>query len=531
MIPKTILSIRHHKHYALPCVVCFFASLANLVAKVELPTIFTDHMVVQQKQPVRLWGQAKPETTVTASLAGEKGIALADMEGRFVIELPALDARRTKGAQQLVVSDGDSSITIDDILVGEVWLCSGQSNMLFPLSKADHGDDAIAQANHPQIRFFQSEYQASENPESTIPGSAWAVCAPETAADFSAVGYFFALKVQEALDVPVGLIGSYKGGTPIETWAPLWEYASNPQIKPILDFFDELLTRADEAEAEHQSNLQQWRAKNAQAQAEGREFNERKPTREYGLREQYRPGYLYNGMIAPVMPYPLAGVLWYQGEHNANRSRGNQYQALLGVLIQSWRKGFEREYLPFGVVQLPNYKRRAQAPSDSGWAELRESQLKVAQSDSNVGLVVIIDSGDARDIHPTNKLVVGNRLAAWALADVYKVSGVVGSGPIYESMTIKDGKAVVTFDKVYGGLQATGGKVKGFAIAGEDREFVWADAVIKGQTVVVSSPAVPNPVAIRYAWADNPEATLYNTDGLPASPFRTDTWPSPTDDN
>ena len=291
------------------------------------------------------------------------------------------------------------------------------------------------------------------------------------------------------------------------------------------------MSRADEAEAEHQKNLKQWRAKNAQAQAEGREFNERRPIREYGLREQYRPGYLYNGMIAPLMPYSLAGVLWYQGEHNANRSRGDQYQALLSALIQSWRKGFDREDLPFGVVQLPNYRRRSQEPGDSGWAELRESQLQVAQADPHVGIAVIIESGDPRDIHPTNKLVVGNRLAAWALADVYKVSGTAGSGPIYKSMTIKDGKAVVSFDKVYGGLQATGEKVQGFAIAGEDQKFVWADAVIEGQTVVVSSPEVPNPVAIRYAWADNPQATLYNTAGLPASPFRTDTWQSPTDDS
>jgi sialate O-acetylesterase len=321
------------------------------------------------------------------------------------------------------------------------------------------------------------------------------------------VGYFFGRELHQKLDVPVGLIHTSWGGTAAEVWTSKRTLDATELLKPMVENY----TKRMESYEKQMAGLKEAAEK---AKAEG------KPAPK-APNKPMMPSCLYNGMIANVLPYGIRGAVWYQGESNASRAK--EYQTLFPAMIKNWREDWGQGDFPFGFVQLANYMTRREQPADSAWAELREAQT-MTLSLPKTGMAVIIDIGDAKDIHPKNKQDVGKRLALWAQSQVYG-KDVVYSGPMYESMKVEDGKVRVSFKHTGGGLEAKGGKLAGFAVAGEDRTFVWADATVDGKTVVVCSEKVAKPVAVRYAWADNPDCNLYNKEGLPASPFRTDDWP------
>jgi sialate O-acetylesterase len=450
----------------------------------RLPAIFGDNMVLQEGKVLRVWGWAPPSHAVTVRIEGQEKTATADSGGKWMVKLSPLKPGRSL---EMAVTGG-STITFKNILVGEVWLCAGQSNMELPMGPliAD-GAAEIRAANYPEIRLFVTKTHAPAKPAEDCEGQ-WVACSPETVPEFSAAGYFFGRKLHQELKVPVGLIESAVGSTPAENWISYPALKSEPSLKPIVDHFDTI------------------------------------PKDPKGWDVQLATG-LYNGEIAPLMPLAIRGVIWYQGESNANRP--HQYRTLFPLLIRDWRRGLGED-LPFYFVQLANFGPVSSQPDDSARAQLREAQ-SLALALPHTGMAVAIDIGEADTIHPKDKQDVGLRLALWALAKTYGEK-VAYSGPLYKTMTVEGGKIRLGFDQIDGGMEAKGGPLKGFAIAGEDKKFVWADAVVDGGAVLVSSPRVAHPVAVRYAWADNPAGcNLSNKADLPASPFRTDTWVGITD--
>jgi sialate O-acetylesterase len=578
------------------------------------------------------------------------------------------------GPLELTVK-GNNLLTIRNVLVGEVWLCSGQSNMEWPLINTVGGAETVAEAKYPEIRLFQVEHHTSASPLTDVEGH-WVVTTPDDAAHFSAVGYFFGRELYQQLKVPVGLIHSSWGGTPAEAWTSHEAMLSSPELKPILDRYESSLNALPQAKEAYARALAEWEEKNlyidagnkgealgyadpATATADwsrmdlpkqfetagllidgavwfrkvlelpeswaGKElalnlppiddydvtyFNGtkvgsigRETPNSYGVPRKYvvpgslvragrnviavrvfdsageggfsrggamsigpaggaesdamslrgvwdykvelalepkhpdwgtrpeavgvsnqnNPSVLYNAMIAPLVPFAIRGVIWYQGESNAGRAY--QYRTLFPIMIRDWRKAWGSE-LPFYFVQLANWHANRAEPDESDWAELREAQMLTLR-EPHTGMAVTIDIGDENELHPRNKLDVGRRLAAWALAGTYGRK-VVPSGPLFDRYTIEGDKVLIHFKYGAGLKTIDGGPVKGFALAGADRKFVWADARIEGDTVVVSSPKILKPVAVRYGWADNPIANLYNYAGLPTSPFRTDDWPGVT---
>lgn len=454
----------------------------HVAAEVWVPSVIGDNMVLQQGVKVPVWGKATPEEGVAVTLAEQSASAVADEAGQWTVQLGPFEA----GGPHKMTITGKNTLTFSNILVGEVWVCSGQSNMQWAVAVSKDAEQEIAAADYPSIRLFQAERNPADQPRDNVNGR-WVACSPETVPGFSAVGYFFGRQLHRELEVPIGLINSSWGGTAAEWWTSRPALETDPELRPILE-------RADKAEA--------------QGSAEAHR----------------RPGALYNGMIAPLIPFAIRGVIWYQGESNAGR--GYQYRKLFPIMIRDWRTNWGQGDFPFLFVQLGNYQQTPEQPGESAWAELREAQL-MTLSLPNTGMATTIDIGEADDIHPKNKQDVGKRLALAALNIAYD-RDVVYSGPIYESMEIEEDTIRLHFKHVGGGLVAKGGDLKGFAIAGADRKFVWADAEIDGDTVVVRSDQVKEPVAVRYAWADNPECNLYNEAGLPASPFRTDNWPGVT---
>ncbi len=492
-------------------------------ADVKLPAIISDNMVLQADLKDPIWGWAEPGEKVTVAVAGQTASAAADKDGRWEVRLGPIKAG---GPLEMTVA-GKNTLTVKNILVGEVWVCSGQSNMEFGLKGANNGMQEVEAAKVPKIRLFRVEKATSREPLKDCKGQ-WMECTPETAGGFSAVAYFFGRDLQKVLDVPVGLIGTYWGGTPAEAWTSADILKSDTDFKAIYDRFQESLANYPKAkenwEANRESIMKKWEESAKKAKAEGKP----EPRKPGGPGDPATsaggPSNLYNAMIAPIVPYGIRGATWYQGESNAGRAY--EYRRLFPAMITDWRKHWGEGDFPFLFVQLANFMARKDQPADSAWAELREAQtmtLKLPQT----GMAVIIDIGDEKDIHPKNKQDVGRRLALGALGTVYG-KDMVYSGPMYDSMKVEGGAIRLTFKHVGGGLVARGEKLTGFAIAGEDRKFVWADARIDSETVVVSSKEVAKPVAVRYAWADNPECNLYNKAGLPASPFRTDDWPGIT---
>ena len=490
------------------------SAVSPAVAKVTPHDLFSDNMVLQRNAEVAVWGAADPGEAVTVTLGGQVVRDTADTEGRWKVTLRTAEAG---GPVELIIA-GTNTITLKNVMIGEVWLCSGQSNMNWRLAAAKDAKAEIEAANHPNIRLFTVRSKAAPEPYAKAPGK-WLVCDPKSARWFSAVGYFFGRDLHAAIKAPVGLIHSSWGGTAAELWTSREGLESDESLKPLLKVKAERLARYEAARAAYPEKVAAWEKAVAEAKAAGKK-PPRKPR--IPLSGLY-PTALYNGMIHPLIQFRIAGAIWYQGESNARGVAGaKQYATLFPTMICDWRAKWGAEF-PFLFVQLANYRARRPQPGDSAWARLREAQLKTLAV-PRTGMAVIIDIGETGNIHPKNKQDVGKRLALAARAVAYGEKDLVCSGPIYESMKVEDGAIRLTFTHVGGGLVAKGDHLVGFAVAGEDRKFVWADARIDGDTVVVSSPSVAKPVAVRYAWADNPDCNLYNQEDLPASPFRTDDW-------
>jgi len=499
------------------------AAAAQLDAAVRLPSVFSEHMVLQREQPIPVWGWADAGESVEVTLGSAKTAAVADAGGRWSVKLPALPA----GGPHILKVAGTNVLTISDVLIGEVWLCSGQSNMNMPIDWGIFGkwgspesNKALAAIDDPQLRMFLVDKQVATQPAADV-GGQWKVAKGNDVLKWSAAAYFFGVELRRELGVPVGLLKSAVGGTPVESWmgrSALLEAV--PEMANSIAQWDKRVAGFDE-EA-FQRELQAWQAESEKAKAEGRQ-----PARRPAAVTQnaWMPCSLFNGMIAPLAPYAMRGVIWYQGESNARNAAA--YRRTFPALIRSWRKAWGQGDFPFLFVQLANFHQQPAQPVESQWAELREAQT-MALAVPNTAMAVAIDIGEADDIHPKNKQDVGRRLALGALKLAYG-RDIVHSGPIYKSMTTENGAIRLRFGHVGSGLIAKdGGVLKGFAVAGEDRRFVWAEAHIDGDSVVVSSRQVARPVAVRYGWADNPDCNLYNREGLPASPFRTDDWPRPT---
>lgn len=499
-------------------VFCAFIGMAS--ATVTVPNVISDHMLIQQKAPVKVWGKADPGEEVVVALGGKQAKTCACPKGCWSVTLPKMKAG---GPIEMTISGKSNTIKVSDILVGEVWAASGQSNMQWSVRNSMDADKEIAAANYPQMRLFTVPNTVADQPRDNCDGK-WVVCTPETVPDFSAVAYFFGRELHKTLNVPVGMINTSWGGTPAESWTTRETLEANPNFKPIVDRWNELEKNFPAAKKAFDEAMAKWQQDADKAKAEGKPEPE-KPKAPQDPMGPWRPAGLYNSMIAPLTPFAIKGAIWYQGESNAGRAE--QYRTLFPAMITDWRKMWGIGDFPFYFVQLANFMDQPTEPGPSEWAELREAQ-SMTLTLKNTGMAVIIDIGEAKDIHPKNKQDVGKRLALNALAKDYG-KRVVWSGPEYKSMKAKGGKVTLTFKHADGGLVAKGGEpLKGFEIAGEDKKFVWADATIKGSKVIVSSDKVEKPVAVRYAWANNPICNLFNGSGLPASPFRTDEWPGVT---
>ena len=492
-------------------------------ADVRLPAMFTDHAVLQRDMPVPVWGWADAGEKVTVKIGKQTKTATADAQtGKWTV---TLDPLSVGGPLTLTVS-GKNKIEVTDILVGEVWICSGQSNMQFAVNGVRGSKEEIAAANYPKIRLISVPQKGSATPADDFSGH-WAPCSPDTVRGFSAAGYFFGRDLFKNLNVPIGLIHCSFGGSSCESWVNRPALEAVPQLKAMLERYDQQLATYSEesAKATFDKQLAKWKKDAAAAKKAGKKAPNRPRGPSDPRTNNQFPANLYNAMLHPVLPYALRGAIWYQGETNAGRAY--QYRTLFPAMIRAWRAEWQEGDFPFYFVQLANFMDTKPEPADSMWAELREAQSMTLKLPCT-GQAVIIDIGEAHDIHPKNKQDVGKRLALWALAKTYG-KNVVYSGPTYKSLAIQGNKAVVSLDNVGGGLVAKGGsELKGFAVAGSDKKFVWADARIEGDKIVVSSPQVEKPVAVRYAWAENPICNLYNKADLPASPFRSDDWPGIT---
>ena len=656
---------------------CFFilATLtANAKAEIHVPAIIGDNMVLQQGQKLRIWGNASPSERITVSFAGATAKATADNQGHWQTLIGPFKA----GGPFVLTITGTNTLTFKNVLVGEVWICSGQSNMEWPLINAKGGADAVAQANYPEIRLFTVEKSTAATPLADVRGH-WVITTPDQVGQFSAVGYFFGRELFQNLRTPIGLIHTSWGGTPAEAWTSFETLSATPDLKPILDRYQQSLNALPQRQQQFERALADWVQKNlyqdpgnkgeslgyadpaanvsdwkkmnlpqffetaglkmdgavwfrkeveVPAGWAGKDLvlnlaaiddydvtyfngtriggigseiaNSYMVPRRYnvpgslvrsgrnmiavrvfdtageggfgggkmsiapagakdsdamplagpwdykielglepkqpdwgsrpeapGPNNQNSPSVLYNAMIAPLTPFAIRGAIWYQGESNAGRAY--QYRTLFPTMIRNWRSAWGQGDFPFYFVQLANWHAPATEPGESDWAELREAQTMTLR-EKRTGMAVIIDIGDANDIHPRNKLDVGHRLAVWALAETYKQK-VQPSGPLYDSFKVEGDKIRLKFKEVGGGLKTSdGGPLRGFAIAGPNSKFYWAEARIESNDVVVWSKDVTKPIAVRYAWADNPPCNLYNKSDLPASPFRTDNWKGVTTD-
>lgn len=498
-----------------------------LYADVRLPSVIGDNMVLQQGIKLPIWGKADPCEGVVVKFDGGTWNATADANGQWEVKIGPFDAQ--KDGRDLTI-DGNNAIVLKNVLVGEVWVCSGQSNMEWPVIGSANGQQEVNEANYSQIRLFTVGKRVSYTPTDSCPGR-WEECNSATAKKFSAAGYFFGREIYKQAGVPVGLIHSSWGGTPAEAWTSREYLERDPNLQPILKRYDETVANYPEVKRKYNEQKAQYDQAAIKMKAEHK-TPPPPPEAPVGQNNPNSPTGLFNGMIRPIVLFGIRGVIWYQGESNTGRAY--QYRTLFSAMIKNWREAWNEGDFPFLYVQLANYMAVRPEPVQSEWAELREAQLMTLAT-PNTGMAVIIDIGEAGNIHPKDKQDVGKRLALWALAKTYK-KDMEYSGPLYKYMELKGDKAILHFDHVDGGLMVLAKQgaeanepAKGFAIAGADKKFVWAEAKIEGETVIVRSDRVAEPVAVRYGWADNPVCNLYNKTGLPASPFRTDLWPGLTD--
>jgi sialate O-acetylesterase len=633
-------------------------------AEPVLPNLIGDHMILQRDREIHIWGSADPGENITVTLAGNKSSVKTDSLGHWSLHLPPMPA----GGPFTLTIQGKKTIALKDVMIGEVWVASGQSNMTFALSDSVGGAEEVAKADYPQIRLFTVPKKIALQPQQNTRAATWQICTPESAKEFSAVGYYFARDLHKNLGVPIGVIESAWPGTTIEEWIDPETLRQDAQLKPILDQWNaaksteeasagarvsfelefddfDLIRDNPSQEVFPLSDFDDGSTRNAtggywkydwqaapdtafELVAPGRggkgfaarisgavdESDDSRLTARFKIdgspidlssysrlrfwvrgegqirirtlqptitdwddystplfqaTDSWQPitiwfrdlrqegwgvslpftqnaltgfsienltnaGYpprpvsgLFDGMIAPLLPYPFRGVIWYQGE--SNTLKAHRYRSLLPALITSWRNASHQNSLAFLIVQLPNHGAIPDQPTESAWAEMREAQFLTTRQLHDTGIAVTIDVGDPKDVHPHRKAEVGERLASWALGTTYAKS-IVYSGPLYQGMEIQGSKIKIRFSNVGSGLEAKGGtSLRGFAIAGSDRTFHWAVASIEGDSVVVSSSQVQDPVAVRYAWADSPPCNLFNKEGLPASPFRTDGWPGITE--
>lgn len=520
--------------------VCLGIVLAGCVAaraEVRVSNLFGDNMVLQRDMPAPVWGTAAPGEDVTVKIGDVQASAEADSRGEWSVKLPAMKANTRP--QDLVIS-GSNTLTISNVLVGDVWLCSGQSNMEISFGYCNATQD-IATADIPGVRCIRLAHTSRAAPSREVPGR-WATCTSTNAGEYSGVGFYFARRIHQETGVPIGLLQVAWGGTRIEAWIPPCGYEMEPSLP---DYREDIKRRHRDYRAEVGKSLalvEKWVADTRAALTVPEEQLPAlsnppglplSPIINPGLHNYSYPASAYNGMIHPVVPFAIKGILWYQGE--SNYGDGPEYYNKMRALAGGWRKLWNQGDVPFYFAQLPNFDKPNPNPAGGdGWVHLRMAQLKSLQI-TNTGMAVTIDVGESGDVHPRNKRDVGERLARWALHNEYGRKDVAVSGPLYKSMAVEDGRIRIAFDYVDGGLMVgkkegtapvaadEGGKLRQFAIAGEDGQWVWADAVIDGETVVVSSPQVAKPKAVRYAYSWNPAGcNLYNKAGLPASPFRTD---------
>ncbi len=620
--------------------------------QVKLPYVFSDHMVLQRQTEIPVWGTADPGTKLSLSLAGNTTSVKTDSEGKWIVRFPKQEAGGPYNLKVFVEGQSEPVVSYTDVMIGDIWLASGQSNMELQVQQVDGKEEEIPNAYNSNIRLFNVPHNISLKPLEDIQKADWKICDSTSVKEASAVGYYFAKKLQKEINVPIGILQSSWGGTPVEAWTSremllsepivrdrvlsndsvteehfvkdsldlvrFWDIVYNPKngmdsIIPLPGFDDSAWTEVEvpgvisEWEPEFYEGII-WLRKTIDL---GNDFKNKELTINLGHPEinyslyfngkeicktqwnanfthdykipaelvqngentivlrlaalwgagglkhpgeeiyltngdskisltgkwkykkdleptipkiqnfQYYPTYLYNAMIHPVVPYGVKGFLWYQGE--ANESAAFDYRTLLPALITDWRIHFQQGYLPFLFVQLPNYMKKEKEPADGKWAVLRESQAETLRL-PNTGMACIIDLGETDNIHPTNKKDVGTRLAAVAQKLVFNMD-VQASGPVMKDFEVKGNKVYVHFSEIADGLSTSDGEsVTGFAIAGANQKFYWADAKIEGDTVVLSAKDVPKPVAVRYAWANNPTCNLVNSVGLPALPFRTDSW-------
>ncbi len=548
------------KHRWIPCCLIAIISFGNagfLEADVKMPSVFGDHMVLQQDVALPVWGTADAGEKITVEVGTKKGSATAGADGKWMVKLDPLAA----GTDPVTMTvAGKNTLKFTDVLVGEVWFCSGQSNMAFNLGSTDQATADLAKANDPRMRFFHVSGSPELQPSSSFACGRWELCTPGSAAGISGVAYFFGRELRGALNRPVGLMISAWGGTAIESWTPLAAIEGDPFFKSDIDRhaqmeadYPKLLAEFPakqkewhDAQVEWNKNggdaynaaLKAWNESAAQAKAAGQPEPAGKPTPPAIPAPKPPPapnggvgsfGSLYNGVVAPVVPYAIKGVIWYQGEGNAGNP--GKYAKMFPALIKGWRTAWNEGDFSFLFVQLPKF-----APG-AHWPEMREVQSQALTLPATA-MASIIDIGDPNNIHPTHKSDVGKRLALAALHAAYG-QDLVWSGPVYDSMKVEGNSIRLNFKQTGGGLiigtapwtapnvaPLSNATLAGFAIAGSDKKWFAADAKIDGETVLVSSDKVPQPVAVRYAWQNSPDCNLYNKEGLTAAPFRTDDWPA-----
>ena len=490
------------------------------MAEVALPRVFSDHMVLQRDLPVPVWGTAAAGEKVTVSFRGSTVSATAAADGHWRLALGPFAA----GGPDALTVTASNTIEFRDVLVGEVWVCSGQSNMEWPMSLSRDPQADIQASTNPLLRLYTVRKATSSLPLDTFldsKGHEWSTATPDAVKGFSAVAYYFGRDLQQALGVPVGLIHTSWGGSPAEAWTSGETLRSNPT------YARDILEGSVSTMRNRKAALAKWEQDRDAAVAAGKN----PPGKPFA---GWLPSDLYHAMIVPLLPYGISGAIWYQGESNAGRAWA--YRSLFADMIRDWRRAFAQGDFPFLAVQLApwdkNRKRSIQditrEPVESDWAELREAQVHVSKVLPKVGVAVITDVGDKDDIHPNQKQPVGARLARLALRIAHG-KDIAATGPVVHSHHVSQGAIVLNFDAVGSGLRSSGGDLTGFAIAGADRRWHWAKAEIRARNqVVVSSPSVAHPVAVRFGWADFPVVNLTDSHGLPASPFRTDDWPATT---
>lgn len=496
-------------------------------AQVYPASVLGDHMVLQQNMPVPVWGTASSGEKIRVTFNGQAQNTKASAEGKWMVKLSPM---KSGGPYQLKITGKKNTIQFNDIYLGEVWLCSGQSNMDMTVAKEDrywcgvnNEKEEVEKANFPLIRVFDTEFTTAEVPQQNVKGK-WEVCSPQTVGHFSAAAYFFARDLYEKYKIPVGLITTAFGASTAEAWTSEAALKAHPQLNFLLEAYAKKRMAYDTGKValkKYNDAYEKWKIAAQQAVAEGK-GKPREPKNPDPRKDQHSPYVLYNGMVAPLIPYAIRGVLWYQGESNG--STANVYATIMETLIKDWRSAWSQGDFPFLYVQLANHQALVTEPvKDDQMVLVREAQLQNLKI-PNTGMAVAIDNADSADvnnIHPKNKQQIGKRLAQLAFANVYGEK-VTGSGPIFEKMTIEGESIRVHFKHVGTGLKAATDSLTGFAIAGADKKFFWAQTRIDNNTVVVSHPEIKSPVAVRYGWAKNPPVNLYNEEGLPASPFRTD---------